>query len=126
MKKEIERFLRDVNDGKINKAQKKLADLLGLSESAISRWLSGKAKPTDDNIIKMAKIVNKKPEDIQKIFAVNSVVGDNNNINSKELELKDKEIELKNKEIELLKRELELWKMGYTMNAVKKIKEGKK
>lgn len=123
MKKEIERFLRDVNDGKINKAQKKLADLLGLSESAISRWLSGKAKPTDDNIIKMAKIVNKKPEDIQKIFAVNSVVGDNNSINikEKELELKDKEIELKNKEIELLKKELSLWELGYKMNAVKKL-----
>lgn len=126
MKKEIEMFLREINDGKLNKSQKKLADLLGVSKPSVSNWLSGKNKISDENIIKLAKVTKKSPEDIQKIFAVNSVVGDNNNINSKELELKDKEIELKNKEIELLKRELELWKMGYTMNAVKKIKGGKK
>ena len=126
MKKEIEMFLREINDGKLNKSQKKLADLLGVSKPSVSNWLSGKNKISDENIIKLAKVTKKSPEDIQKIFAVNSVVGDNNNINSKELELKDKEIELKNKEIELLKRELELWKMGYTMNAVKKTKEGKK
>lgn len=120
MKKEIEEFLREINDGKINKAQKKLANLLGLSESAISRWLSGKAKPTDDNIVKMAKFVKKDPKEIQKIFAVNSVIGDNNTIINKELELKDKEIDVLKKEIEVLKKEIEVWKLGYTLQERKK------
>lgn len=130
MKKEFEKFLREINDGKLNKAQKKLADLLGLTEASVSRWISGKAKPTDDNIIKMSKFVNKTPEEIQKIFAINSNIGDNNTISNelkdKEIELKNKEIELKDKEIELLKKELKIWELGYKINAVNKIKGGKK
>ena len=120
MKKEIEEFLREINDGKLNKAQKKLADILNVSKPSVSNWLAGKTKMSDDNIIKLAKATHKKPEEIQKIFAVNSVIGDNNTIINKELELKDKEIELKNKEIELLKKELEVWKLGYTLQERKK------
>lgn len=122
----FEKLLNEFNKGIKAGGQSKLAEKLGVSAQTVSSWINGKTIPSQENIVQLAKIFNKEKDTIQKIFAVNSVVGDNNNINSKELELKDKEIELKNKEIELLKRELELWKMGYTMNAVKKIKEGKK
>ena len=110
MKKEIEMFLREINDGKLNKAQKKLADLLKVSEPSVSNWLAGKTKMSDENIIKLAKATKKAPEEIQKIFAINSVVGDNNQINLKELELKNKEIEILHREIELLNKEIEFLK----------------
>ena len=110
MKKEIEDFLREINDGKLNKAQKKLADILKVSKPSVSNWLAGKTKMSDDNVIKLAKATNKKPEEIQKIFAVNSVVGDNNIIINKELELKDREINILQKEIELLNKEIEMLK----------------
>lgn len=123
MKKEIEDFLREINGGKINKAQKKLADLLKVSEPTVSNWLSGKIKMSDENAIKLANKTHRTREEIQKIFAVNSVIGDNNvvgELKNKELELKDKEIEIQKREIDLLKKELEVWKLGYTIGVIKK------
>lgn len=118
----FEKLINEFNKGIKTGGQSKLADKLGVSAQTVSSWINGKSVPSQENIVQLAKIFNKEQDTIQKIFAVNSVIGDNNQINVKEMELKDKEIELKNKEIELLKKELEIWKLGYTVGVIQKKK----
>ena len=69
MKKEIQDFLKEINDGKVYNAQKKLADMLSVDSAAVSKWCSGKALPSLDNISKMAKIFKKSEKEIKNIFS---------------------------------------------------------
>ena len=43
---------------KANYSQEQVADLLGISRQAISKWESGQGKPELDNIIKLTEIYN--------------------------------------------------------------------
>ena len=38
--------------------QKKLGDLLGISDRAVSKWESGLSKPSGENLISLARIFN--------------------------------------------------------------------
>lgn len=43
---------------KANYSQEQVADLLGISRQAISKWESGQGKPELDNIVKLTEIYN--------------------------------------------------------------------
>lgn len=45
-------------------SQKKLADLLGVSQGAINKYELGTRKPSDKNKVKIAKLFNMSVEDI--------------------------------------------------------------
>lgn len=115
MEEALEQLIKDLNKGKMHGATSNIGKLLGVSHVAIHNWFTGKATPSEENIKKMAKILNRSEKDIQKIFVQNSNIANSNSFNTsianaekKEIELLKKEIELKNKEIELLKKELKL------------------
>jgi len=106
MNKDLEKVLKELNNGKIYGSQKKLADKLKVTEVAVSQWLSGKAIPSFDNIKKMSKIFNKSEKEIQKIFDFsnsNTIIGDNNTMifnENKQLKEKIKLLEERNKFLE--------------------------
>ena len=124
MKEVLEQLIKDLNNGKMHGATSNIGKLLGVSHVSIHNWLTGKANPSEDNIKKMAKILNRPEKEIQKIFAIkDSKISNSFNttieadalrkqleLKNKEIELRDKELELKNKEIELLKKEMKLKK----------------
>ena len=119
MQKKIQDFLKEVNNGRIYNAQQVVAKALGIDATSVSKWCSGKTKPSAENILKMAKVFRKSPEEIEKIFVSNSGIissgSSRNNIsistqnNSKVelLEEKTKRLEL---EIDILKRDTEVLK----------------
>ena len=43
---------------KKNFSQNQLADLVGVDRSAIAKWETGKAKPTADNLLKLAEVLD--------------------------------------------------------------------
>lgn len=124
MDEQISELLKSINDGRINGAKKKLAELLDVSATMVGLWCNKKTEPSADMLSKLSKIFNKSEKEIQKIFAIkDSKISNSFNttieadalrkqleLKDKEIELRDKELELKNKEIELLKKEMELKK----------------
>lgn len=101
-----------------NISETELADMIKQKKQNVSRWCSGKYKPSIKNINKIAKALNISVEDLlddNKNFSdiqinINSKGSVTQTISKEKQDLKDKEIELLKKEIELLKKELELRK----------------
>ena len=50
-----------------NISQRELADKIGLTESAISRFIKKNRIPTGENMLKIAKVLNVKVEDLYKL-----------------------------------------------------------
>jgi len=63
-----EKLLKDWNGGISRGAQRKLAQKLKLNEASVSSWLSGRAAPSEGNILKMSRVFNKPREEIEEIF----------------------------------------------------------
>lgn len=113
MDEKIIELLKEINNGKLKGAKRKLAKKLGVSEAVVGYFCNKRREPSIDMLTKLSKTFNKPEKELQKIFEIKNN-SDNtnsfNNDNSKEVDLLKKEIELKNKEIQLLKREMELLK----------------
>lgn len=71
MNKVLITLLKSINNGKISGAQRRLASLLGVSEVSVSSWINKNKKPSEDNIMKMAKIFKKSEEEVENIFIEN-------------------------------------------------------
>ena len=65
---EIEKFLKSINFNKLAGSKLKLAKMLNVSSTSVSKWCSGKAEPSLENIDKMAKLFNRTPKEIGDIF----------------------------------------------------------
>lgn len=99
-----------------NISETELADMIHQKKQNVSRWCSGKFKPSIKNINKIAKALNISVKDLlddNKNFSdvqinINSKGTVNQTIQKAKEDLKDKEIALLKKEIELLKKELKL------------------
>lgn len=50
-----------------NISQKELAEKVGLTESAVSRFINENRIPTGENMLKIAKVLNMKVEDLYKL-----------------------------------------------------------
>lgn len=120
MQKKIQDFLKEANNGRIYNAQQVVAKALGIDATSVSKWCTGKTKPSEENIMKMAKVFKKSPEEIEKIFVSNSGIissgnsknniNSNNNQDNSKLELLDEKIKRLELEIDLLKRDNEVFK----------------
>lgn len=88
----FEKLLKDFNSGIKSGSQSKLAKKLGIVSQSVNQWLSGKTIPSEENIVKMAKIFKISQKELENIF---------------KLEEDDKTESLQ-KEIEKLKEELKL------------------
>ncbi|MBQ3835351.1 MAG: helix-turn-helix transcriptional regulator, partial [Elusimicrobia bacterium] len=54
MQKILEDFLKNINNGRLFKAQITIASKLNIARASVSKWCSGKAMPSEENIKKMA------------------------------------------------------------------------
>lgn len=72
-----EDLLRKWNNGILRGAQARLAQELGLSQSAIVRWMSGQQTPSEENIFAMSKLFN---EPINKVKNAFENIEDINNV----------------------------------------------
>jgi transcriptional regulator with XRE-family HTH domain len=88
-----------IRDKKIT--QTKLAEITGIKQTAISRWVIGKFKPDIENLKKISKALNK---------PISYFLDDNVKEQLSDLELIKKDVENINLKYELLKKELELLK----------------
>lgn len=64
-------LLKEWNSGIERGAQARFAQDMKLSQSAITRWMSGAQIPSEENIKKMSKLFKKSEEEIKEIFGVN-------------------------------------------------------
>ena len=44
--------------------QKEIADRLGTRQAIVSLWLTGKAVPSDENLIQLARVLGREPEEL--------------------------------------------------------------
>lgn len=89
-------------------SQKDLARLLKAKEPLVSRWITGKAKPTNKSRIALCRVLGvpfNYFDDNSNFHINNSNIGNNNTINDNaRLELLEEKIKRLELEIELLKR----------------------
>jgi len=116
MNKNLEKFLKEINNGKIYGSNKKLATILKITEASVGQWIKGRNAPTEDNMQKIAKLFKKSIEEVREMFYDNcqknfdnsGIVGNNNsNNNFNNSDIKDIKIQLQDHEIRLLKLENE-------------------
>ncbi len=106
MNKELKEFVKEINKGKIRGSQQIIAKALGIDYTSVSKWYSGKNKPSEENIIKMANIFKKDAEEIKKIFFSNTTEQREENIGRNEIELLKKEIVLRDEKISILEKQI--------------------
>lgn len=102
-------LLKSINKGVLKGSQKKLAQLLGVSQVAISRWLQGTQNPSQENYQKMSKIFKKSEKELEKIFISNSNIGNTVSINNdvaEKLQLKDEKIKILEDKIKFLEEKI--------------------
>lgn len=89
-------------------SQKDLANLLDAKEPLISRWITGKAKPTNKSVIALCRVLGvpfNYFDDNSNFHINNSNIGNNNTINDNaRIELLEEKIKRLELEIELLKK----------------------
>lgn len=64
----LEKLLQNWNNGVLRGARRRLAEHLKINEATVSMWLSGRTKPSEENIKKMSKIFKVSETEIQKAF----------------------------------------------------------
>lgn len=67
---EIKELLKRANGGILRGAQANLARKLGIVESSVSRWLDGKAKPSEQYVLAISRLVGCSPADVLEAFGV--------------------------------------------------------
>ena len=102
----IENFLKSINHQKLAGSKLKLAKALGISSTSVSKWCSGKAEPSIENIEKMAKIFNRTQEEIVNIFILSSDEQESSSSNKILLE----EIKLLKQKIKFLETQIDFYK----------------
>ncbi len=114
MNKNLEKFLKEINNGILKNSQKVIANALNIDITAVSKWCKGKNKPSEENIIKMAKIFKKSEEEIKNIFG-SDIYCDNEKINmiqdenkklKKEIEIRDELINFQREKIKSLEKKI--------------------
>ena len=63
-------FLLRFNGGILRGAQKNLAQKLSVTEGAVSRWLDGSQRPSEQYILAMSRLVGCSPADIASVFGI--------------------------------------------------------
>ena len=118
----FEKLLKDFNMGYTTGSQAKFAKKMGVSPQLINYWVKGKTVPSDMNMKKLSKILNKDIKDIQKIFINNEKNKNTNNEENINLKMIIKLMEKQNNaveekmkrletEIELLKKDFDIFKL---------------
>ena len=113
MKEVLEQLIKDLNNGKMHGATSNIGKLLGVSHVSIHNWLTGKANQSEDNIKKMAKILNRPEKEIQKIFDFsnsNNIIGDNNSMYINENKQLKERITLLEEKIKFLEEQVLFYK----------------
>lgn len=120
-RRNLDDLLRQINNGKLRGAKRKLASELDVSDATVGRWISGIMSPTGDFIKKMAKIFNTTEEEIRdafgsgnKNFLSNSNIIGNIDSNSGNIEMQsasDTRLALLQKDIEIIKKDIEIIKL---------------
>lgn len=62
-------FLKEINGGIWRGAQAKIARLLNIKTPTVSDWFKNRKQPSEENILKMAKLFNKTPQQIKEVFS---------------------------------------------------------
>lgn len=66
----IKELMAAVNNGKFDGAAKRLSEKIGVSEAAVSRWLKGDRKPSEDGIRAFADAVNIPLKEAKQLFGI--------------------------------------------------------
>ena len=67
---ETKELLKRANGGILRGAQANLARKLGIGESSVSRWLDGKAKPSEQYVLAISRLVGCSPADVLSAFGI--------------------------------------------------------
>lgn len=113
MEKEIEDLIKLLNNGKIYGINSKLAKKLQVSDVAVRNWFSGIAKPSKENICKLAKLIGKKEDDVKKIFELNYNSKNSNSFNNytmEEIKNYKERIKLLEEKISFLEEKIKFYK----------------
>ncbi len=109
----LEQLLKDLNNGQLHGAISNLGKILGVSHVAISNWVSGKAKPSEDNIKKIAQLLKRSEKEIQKIFDFSNsknIIGNNNTMIINENEMLKEKNKLLQEKIKFLEDQISFYK----------------
>ena len=79
-----EDLLKKWNNGILRGAQAKLAQQLGLTQSAVARWMNGQQIPSEENILAMSKLFNEPLSKVKNAFEniedINNVFDEENTL----------------------------------------------
>ena len=106
-------LLKKHNNGILRGSQRKLAKDLGYNETSISNISSGRAKPSEELIKAMSKVLKVKEEELQKIFDFsnsNNIIGDNNSMYINENKQLKERITLLEEKIKFLEEQVLFYK----------------
>ena len=68
--KTLEELLQKWNNGILRGARRRLAEELGINEATVSMWVSGRAKASEENINKMAKLFGVSAQKVKAAFGI--------------------------------------------------------
>lgn len=68
--KTLEELLQEWNNGILRGARRRLAEELGINEATVSMWVSGRAKASEENINKMAKLFGVDEREVRAAFGI--------------------------------------------------------
>ena len=71
--KTLEELLQKWNNGILRGARRRLAEELGINEATVSMWVSGRAKASEENINKMAKLFKISEREVRMAFGDKSI-----------------------------------------------------
>lgn len=81
--KTLEELLKEWNNGVLRGARRRLSEELGINEATVSMWVSGRAKPSEENIKKMSKIFDISEEKIKAAFGMGAALPPTNMIDGR-------------------------------------------
>lgn len=106
-------LLKKHNNGILRGSQRKLAKDLGYNETSISNISSGRAKPSEELIKSMSKVLKVKEDELKKIFDLsnsNNIIGDNNTMILNENDQLKEKIKLLEERIKFLDEQVSFYK----------------
>lgn len=68
--KTLENLLQEWNNGVLRGARRRLSEELKINEATVSMWVSGRAKASEENIKKMAKLFKISEHEIKAAFGI--------------------------------------------------------
>ncbi len=117
--KKFSEILKKYNNGSFRGSKRKLAKELGCTEGAISNFFYERAKPSEEMLNRMAKVLNVKITELQKIFNVsdlnicsekNDNIINENNIYKERNKLLEEKVAFLEKQVKFLEEQVSFYK----------------